>query len=242
MATLVLFSTLFYSLVLKPAPKVKAATVGSSTSSFPNSSDSTQKTTVITSTGVIVAFYNAGSQAPTGIVYSTSSDGGTTWSAATQVTSDQTGDFSVAVDKNDNIYIAFVDTTASIISKKLTYSAGTWSIGSNVSVYTSTICTSQSEGDSMYKPILRVTPTGLALAFFQQYEISCQNSGTDFLNFATADFNLNWGVSNAGSFDVDAIGVSNIISNLVVDGNIIWFYLGTDLYYTTDGTSYNKVP
>jgi hypothetical protein len=135
-----------------------------------------------------------------------------------------------------------VDTTASIISKKLTYSAGTWSIGSDVSVYTSTICTSQSEGDSMYKPILRVTPTGLALAFFQQYEISCQNSGTDFLNFATADFNLNWGVSNAGSFDVDAIGVSNVISNLVVDGNVIWFYLGTDLYYTTDGTVYNKVP
>jgi len=239
-AFLVIFSIFTYDIFFS-AQKVKAATVGSSSDVNPIG-DSTQKSSVVTSNGAIVAFYDSGTQSPTGIVYSMSSDNGATWSAATQVTSTQTDDFSVAIDSSNNIYIVWSDSTFSIISKKLTYSGGTWTIGADVSVYVGTPCGSQSEGDEMFKPILRATPTGLALAFFQRYEIQCQGPGNYFFNFATSDFNLTWGIQNAGSFDSSAAAGGTIASNLVIDGKIIWFYLGNDLYYTIDGTSYNKVP
>ncbi len=132
MALLVLFSVLSYSLFIKPAPRVKAATVDS-TSSSSSLGGQFQRHEVVSSKGTIVAFFNAGTQDVTGLAYAKSTDNGATWSSATQIDSAQTNDFSVTIDGSDNIYVAYdnaVAGQASILVRELTYSAGSWSVGS----------------------------------------------------------------------------------------------------------------
>jgi hypothetical protein len=158
MAFLVLFSVLSYSLLFKPAPKVKAATIG--TSSGAANSGINQRQSVVTSNGNIVIFYNAGSVAPTGLVYSVSSDNGGTWGTAVQVDSAVTIDFSVTIDSSDNIYVAYEN--FSIYARKLTYVSGTtWTLGSQNSVATSINCVDTiSSGQLYYDPSISINSAG----------------------------------------------------------------------------------
>jgi hypothetical protein len=137
LALLIIFSLFTYDIFFR-SPKVKAATIGTSSASTASGNEA-QKHIVVTDRGVIVSFYNAGTQGLTGIVYSTSSDNGTTWSTAGQVATDQTSDFAVVIDGGNNIYIAYPSgVPASITVRKLSYSAGSWSVASSTTVASST--------------------------------------------------------------------------------------------------------
>lgn len=138
MAILILFSIISYSLFFN-TPQAKAATIGTS-SSASGTGNENQKHMVVTSKGILVSFYNAGSTSPTGIVYATSSDNGSTWGSPTQVDSTQTDDFSVAIDHSDNINLAFASSGTAISYRSMTYSSGSWSIGSSSTLLTSSGC------------------------------------------------------------------------------------------------------
>lgn len=135
-ALVMLFSTLSYSLFFKKAPGVKAATIGTSSSNTATSIFTSQRRIVVSTNGTILAFINNGTESPTGIAYSKSTDNGASWSALTQVDTVQHSDFSVTIDGSDNIYLASRDSSAVDAQvRKLTYSGGTsWSIGSANSI------------------------------------------------------------------------------------------------------------
>ena len=90
------------------------------------------------STDRLVAIVLRGTYSPTGLCYQTSDDQGVTWSTATQIDSIASGyQYTCYLDTDNNIYIVYVNASSYTVFRKLTYSAGTWTIGSVVTVVTS---------------------------------------------------------------------------------------------------------
>jgi hypothetical protein len=162
MIGLVIFSILAYSFFIN-SPKARAISTVGSSSDASSTGNLGQRHEVISSGGTIVAFFDAGSTSPTGIVYSTSTDNGSTWNAAIQVDSSQSHDFSVTIDGSDNIYIAYSDgsATPSVYIRKMTYSSGSWSVGSANTVAASTTCVSSAR-DDYYGPSVAINSAGTA--------------------------------------------------------------------------------
>ena len=113
-----------------------ATSTAGSMGPMPGSSD--QQCLVRTSLGKLVCFYRQGY--PYTIVYKTSDDEGVTWSAETLVVSsadlvtNPPYGFSVWVDTNDDILFICENGNARIYFRKLTYTSGTWTLGSVVIV------------------------------------------------------------------------------------------------------------
>lgn len=107
---------------------VDPTVIATSTSSLATAY-SIQRKMVKTSGGTLVLFYQNG----TDIVYRTSTDKGVNWGSPITVSPSNYADFSVQIDANDNIYLAYYhnDTNSYIFFKKLTYSgSNSWTIGS----------------------------------------------------------------------------------------------------------------
>lgn len=134
---LIIFSVLSYGLFFN-APKAKAATVDSSSDASALGTTQ-QRHEVVSSNGTIVAVFDTGTQDVTGLAYAVSTDNGATWSSATQIDSNQIGDYSVAIDGADNIYVTYSNGTtygANVYIRELSYSGGSWSVGSATVVFT----------------------------------------------------------------------------------------------------------
>jgi hypothetical protein len=237
LAILILFSVISYDLFLKPAPKVKAATIGTSNTSFTNSSN--QRQSVVTSTGIIIVFYNSGSVAPGGLVYRTSADNGGTWSSAVQVDSAQTGDFSVAIDGSDNIYIAYEN--FNIYARKLTFVSGTtWTIGSQNTVITTTNCVDGlTSGDIYTQPQISIISGGtIFIDTEHDYEYGGGGCISDFSVDTYSSTNLSSWTS------LSSLPQTNSVANEVeVSGRARWTYLSGSLYVDKDGTgTWSVVP
>jgi hypothetical protein len=223
-ALLVLFSVLSYSLFVKPAPKAKAATVGS-TSDSTATTDVFQKKVVVTNVGEMVAFFNTGTQSVTGIAYATSTDNGATWSAATQVDGGTNNDdFSVAIDGSNDIYLAYSVPIASPSGgtrfRLLTYSAGSWTIGSAKTVDTNS-------GSPTFFRYTEATITVLANGSLVLVDYE---AASGFLSSSTS--------SNAGtswSFG-SSYSMNNGHSNIVAEGNSDWLVIDGILYADVGGT------
>lgn len=87
---------------------------------------------VRSSAGKLVFFYQSGA----GLQYKTSTDNGSTWSAATAVSPTTYNEFAVFISATNDIYLTYRSNgvTDSIFFRKLTYAAGNWTIGAEVSV------------------------------------------------------------------------------------------------------------
>ena len=137
---LVLAPLLIYFFSQNPSGARAITTVGTSSNINATFSPS-QRQIVQSSNGTILAFYVAGNEETTGLVFRKSTDNGANWSSATTVTTEATDDFSVAIDGNDHAYLAFAGSTGATVKViKLTHSAGTWSVGAENDVFTIDSC------------------------------------------------------------------------------------------------------
>src|SRR5689334_7632050 len=112
---------------------VGAVSIASSDDSRAGLSETYRKI-VTASDGAIFAAYNTstlvGSETHTGIVYRTSTDGGSTWSGSTQIDNITVAgcDFSVAINPVDNSIFVAYDNSQALDLKILSYSgSGVWS-------------------------------------------------------------------------------------------------------------------
>jgi len=98
---------------------------------------SSQRKIIKTSLGTLVAFCYLGDTSSYRIQYSKSLDDGVTWSSFVDVAFGYdmvlTGGFDVQIDSSNNIWI-FMNSGSDGYIKKLTYSAGTWTNGTTVSI------------------------------------------------------------------------------------------------------------
>lgn len=217
-AVLLLFSLLSYNLLFRAAPKVEAATIG--TSSTPVSTGgSSQRHVVATDTGKIVTFYQAGSQGVTGLVYSTSTDSGSTWSAPVQVDSTQFTDFDVAIYGNNNILIAFIDTNG-LYERLLTYSGGSWTIGARTLIENRFLCVMDvSSGTVPSSPHLSIGTQGASLTYLLDDIFAQGCSETFYLNTLTT----------SGSSQ-RVVSVADYIDGYIADGKSRFILLSGYLY------------
>jgi hypothetical protein len=237
-AFVMLFSTLSYNLFIKNSSKVKAATVGNSSVNT-GSGTPAQRHVVVTSDGKMVVVYNAGSQSPNGLSYSVSTDNGANWNSGIQIDSTNTSDFSIAIDGSDHIYIAF--TSGGIKVRKLTYSGGSWSVGSSVTVEADSTCDFVStDGAYSYYPTIAITSSNKYFVnYMYQSEYYGAGCGADPLarrNSSSTNF-TSWTLNNsAGASDSSAIPIAVVGKSqwTVING-----YLSSDL---TESGSWNGVP
>ena len=228
---LILFSIFSYDIFFR-SPKVKAATVGSSSNSAALGS-SAQRHMVVTSNGTIVGFFDTGTQSTTGIAYSTSSDNGATWSSAVQVSSIDTADFSVAIDGRDNIYLAYSEsgggtgTGTSIYFKLLTYGGGTWTLGSAVTVAlgsTGDCGIVQAFYDDYYNPTIAVNSAGTIEINLADYNYGYSNQACDTqsksqMNMTSSNNGTTWTTGN-GALQTTFNAVTCL--PIVADGLAFW--------------------
>ncbi len=202
--------------------KVGASTPGT-TSDSSSDRTSAQRRVVVTSIGTIVAFFKAGTVSPTGLAYSTSTDGGSTWSAATQVDSHQDNDFSVAIDSSNNIYIAYDDlgvTTGAlnVFFRKLTYSAGSWSIGSATNMDTGTSGSScQSQGIMFGSTNISVTAAGKLVLSYS----ACEFGENDIISRLSTNSGSSWSGGYFSGADPDVFRSDGDQANIAI-GNDSW--------------------
>jgi hypothetical protein len=201
MALLILFSVISYSLIFKPAPKVSAATIGTSSSSLAYG-QGPQKHIVIANNGTLVSFFNSGTQSVTGIASVTSTDNGASWSSATQVDSAQTNDFSIDIDSSNNIYVAY--NSIGIKIREMTYSAGIWTIGSANTVASNSTCVG-SKRDTFTSPTVKVGYGGMVwiIGVLQPFTgVSCSFGSLDkYVTYRSTNLS-SWSSSNdPGSTD-----------------------------------------
>lgn len=240
MALVVLLSVLSYSLIFKSVPKVKAATIG--TSSQQSSGNAQQRHMVTASNGTIVAFYLDSSSS---FVFSKSTDNGATWSAATTIVSGGgvTNDFSVAIDGGDNIYTAesqdCLSTCFSLYSRKLSYvsASNSWTVGSANTVALGSSCQSGSvEGDTYTYPTITITSTGKVwintLHGYYDDLSGCIGPYTDMKTYSSA--NLSSWTQNSVNFNVgsgETLGIP-----IVADGSSLFATDGSSLKADINGS------
>ncbi len=197
----------------------------------------------------MVAFFDTGTQSVTGIAYATSTDNGATWSAATQVDSTQTGDFSVAIDGSDNIYLAFdipiASSSGGIFVRKLTYSAGTWTIGASNQVLANACCTSHV---TLTKPSVAVNAASVVyVAMLDTYNININTNGTSADVYTSS--NLTTWTTITAPYDCNVGALGNCTTPaavgpaIVSDGNAEWLLDGAMMFVDISGTnSWAEVP
>jgi hypothetical protein len=219
MALVILLSIVTYSLLFKPSPKVKAATIGNSSSASALGTRD-QKKTVVSSNGTMVAFLNLGTQGATGLAYSKSTDNGSSWSAAAQVDSSQTDDFGVTIDGADNIYVVFADSSSNLKARKLTYSAGSWTVGAANTVAAASTCGTGTV-HSYSKPILAINSAGVVMVFAYDAAHICSPSSSDTYYASFYSSNLtSWSSSSGIPDGSDVLGIFD--PNLVAVGKSFW--------------------
>jgi|GEM_PF-1155934 len=229
MVLLILFSIFVYDIYFR-SPKVKAATIGSSSDSAATGM-SLQRHLVVTSRGVQVAFFNAGTSSPAGVSYSVSTDNGATWGAVTQVNNTSTNSFSVVIDQNDNIHLTYwyldASTNPIIGYQKLSRtSQTTWSIGSTVAVVTGTAC-DISGGNFYNNPVVAINSLGKIYISFWDETVSggfgpCTGSITYHTDTYYSTDGSTWSVtpSITGNSDASILSV----------GTSMWLLKGTSIY------------
>lgn len=235
MALLIIFSIFTYDIFFR-SPKVKAATIGSSSDSSATGT-TLQRHLVISSNGVQVAFYNAGTSSPTGIVYSISTDNGSTWGTVTQVNSTSTNDFSVVIDRNDNIHLAYsyqdISGNPIIGYQKLSRTTPTsWSVGSTSAVSTGAAC--DIGGGNLYgSPVIALNSANKIYISFWDETIGggfgpCTGSATYSTDAYTSTNGTSW--TSIASLS------GNTNASLAGEGTSIWLLKGVNLYVDIGST------
>ena len=114
-----------------------AVSIGTSSIAYPTQY-SVQRKIHRTTVGKLIAIAQLGSISPGQVAYATSDDDGINWSAWILIAVGQStatiADIDSYIDTNNDIYVVYSNTAVNLYFRKLTYSAGSWSVGSAIYV------------------------------------------------------------------------------------------------------------
>ncbi len=185
-----------------------SVSLGTSTSNLATA-QSIQRKIVKTDAGKLVMFAYIGSGSGNRIRYKTSSDNGETWDGSwTEAFNDNDIlNFDIHIDTNNDILIVVKTTGNEFKFKKLTYSAGSWSNGSAVTVHGST---------TFYNPVITRRSNG------NIWVTASFDSGNNLWYWISTNEGANW---SATFTTIDIIGYS---VGIIPNGSDIWVIVDGD--------------
>lgn len=148
----------------------------------------------------------------------------TSWSAPITIATDAIDDsFAAAIDSGGNIHIVYSETsTEFLVTKKLTFSSGTWSVGSKVTIF---------NGNPSHFPTVAIENSGKIWVSYTRI-----NGGLYYIYVKSSDdAGATWGSGAADSGTVLSSGFTSAFSKLVIGPNELYAVFtgaGTDLHFT----------
>jgi len=153
----------------------------------------------------------------------------TSWSGPITVATDAIDDsFAAAIDGTGNIHVVYSETsTEFLVTKKLSFSAGIWSVGSKVTIF---------NGNPSYFPTLAIEPGGRIWVCYTRI-----NASLYYIYVKSSDdAGTTWGSGQADPGTALSNGFTVAFSKLVIGPNelyVIYTAQGTDLYFTKRAVS-----
>ncbi|HEX2897813.1 MAG TPA: hypothetical protein VHP63_07170 [candidate division Zixibacteria bacterium] len=148
----------------------------------------------------------------------------TSWSAPITVATDAIDDaFAATIDANGNIHIVYSETsTEFLVTKKLTFSGGTWSAGSKITIY---------NGNPSHFSTLAIEPGGRIWVSYTRI-----NSSLYYIYVKSSDdAGATWGSGTSDPGTTLSSGYTSAFSKLAIGPNelyAVYTGAGTDLYFT----------
>jgi hypothetical protein len=246
MALVIFLSAVSYTLIFKPAPKVKAATITATADQSGSGINRQQSHVVVTSNGVIVAF--TASSTALRAQYSVSTNNGSNWSAATTLDTGGDGtDLSAAIDSSDNIYVAYRDNLATnntygIQIRKMSPTNGipdtSWTVGSATTVYTHGSCVvgPQTDGELTYSnPSVSINSDNKIFVHAIETMLDAASCGGSVYSDLISRYSTNGTIWTSGSSAI-VTSLTNWPIASVADGKTIWMESSGNLYADIAGT------
>jgi len=146
------------------------------------------------------------------------------WSAPIEIANDAIDEtFSAAIDLSGNIHIVYTETsTEDLVSKKLSFVSGDWTVGSKVTVF---------DGSPSYFPTVGIEPSGLIWVTYTRI-----NGGLYYIFVKSSnDDGASWGTGPTDAGTALSTGFTSAFSKLVIGPNEIYAIYsgsGSDLYFT----------
>ncbi len=148
----------------------------------------------------------------------------TAWSAPATVVTDAVDDaFSAAIDSNGNIHIVYTETsTEYLVTKKLSFSAGVWSVGSKVTIY---------NGNPSYYPTVAIETGGNIWVCYTRI------NGPIYYIYAksSTDGGATWGSGIGDAGDSISSGDTSAYAKFIIGPNdlfVVYTASGSDLYFS----------
>ncbi len=148
----------------------------------------------------------------------------TAWSAPMTIATDAVDNaFGAAITIGGNIHIVYTEiTTEYLVTKKLTFAAGAWSVGSKIIIY---------NGNPSYFPTVAIEPGGTIWVSYTRingalYYIYVKSSN---------DSGATWGAGTGDAGTALSTGFSSAFSKAVIGSNelyVLYTAAGTDLFFT----------
>ena len=159
----------------------------------------------------------------------------TVWSAPITVASDAVDNaFAAAITAGGDIHIFYTETaTEYLVTKKITFTGGTWSVGSKITIF---------NGNPSYFPTAAIEPGGTIWVSYTRingslYYVYVKSSG---------DSGATWGAGAGDAGTSLSTGFTSAFSKLVIGPNelyVLYTAAGTDLFFTKraiSGGSWNS--
>lgn len=151
------------------------------------------------------------------------------WSSAITIVSDAIDDaFAAAMDSTGNIHIVYSESgTEHLVTKKLTFADGIWTVGSKVTIF---------DGDPGHFPSVAIETGGRIWVIYTR-----TNGGLQFVYVKSSDDDgANWGAGVGDPGTALSSGLSAAFSKLVIGPNdllAVFTADGVDLYFTRRAVS-----
>jgi len=148
----------------------------------------------------------------------------TSWSAPITIASDAVDDtFAAAIDANGNIHFVYTETsTEFLVTKKLSFSGGTWSVGSKVTIF---------NGNPSHFPTVAIETGGTIWVSYTRI-----NGALYYIYVkSSTDSGATWGSGVGDAGTVLSNGYTSAFSKFTIGPNdlfVIFTAQGTDMYFT----------
>ena len=148
----------------------------------------------------------------------------TVWSAPITIATDAVDNaFAAAITSSGNIHIVYTEiTTEYLVTKKLSFAAGTWSVGSKVTIF---------NGNPSYFPTVAIEPGGTIWVSYTRI------NGSLYYVYvkSSSDSGATWGAGAGDSGTSLSTGFTSAFSKIVIGPNelyVLYTAAGTDLFFT----------
>ncbi|MGH8015160.1 MAG: hypothetical protein ACREBV_03120, partial [Candidatus Zixiibacteriota bacterium] len=148
----------------------------------------------------------------------------TSWSSPISVATDAIDEaFAAAIDSTGNVHVVYSETgTENLVTKKLSFSGGVWTVGSKVTVF---------NGNPSHFPAVSIEPGGRIWVNYTRI-----NGGLYYIYVKSSDDSgANWGSGMSDPGTALSTGFTSAFSKLVIGPNelyAVYTGAGTDLYFT----------